>query len=130
VILDRFDAAQNAFYGGGDDHALRALLDPDITWTVPGSSPIAGIYSGSGEVFDYFAARREWAAGTFRMHRRDVLTGEGARIAALTDGTALIGGVQRAWSTVGLYEIADSKRITACWLLPLDQTAFDAIWSH
>jgi ketosteroid isomerase-like protein len=82
VILDRLHAAPNAFYGGGDDHALRVLLDSDITWTVPGSSPIAGIYRGANEVFGYFTARHDRAAGTFRMHRRDVLTGEGARIAA------------------------------------------------
>jgi ketosteroid isomerase-like protein len=40
-------APQNAFYGGGDDQQLRALLDPDITWTVPVSSPIAGSYKES-----------------------------------------------------------------------------------
>jgi hypothetical protein len=29
---------------------------------------------------------------------------------------------------VGLYDVVD-RRIAACWLLPLDQPAFDAIWS-
>lgn len=130
VILDRLHAAQNAFYGGGGDHALRALLDPDITWTVPGSSPIAGTYRGLDEVFAYFAHRRERAGGTFRMRRRDILTGEGTRIVALTDGTASIAGTEHAWSTVGLYDTADRARITACRLLALDQAAFDAIWSQ
>ena len=130
VMLDRLHAAQNAFYSGGDDQKLRALLDPDIIWTVPGSSPIAGRYHGIDEVFAYFAHRRDRAAGTFRMHRRDVLAGEGARIAALTDGTASIAGAQHTWSTVGLYETVDARRISACWLLPLDQAAFDAIWSR
>jgi hypothetical protein len=32
------------------------------------------------------------------------------------------------WSTVGLYDVID-QHITACWLLPLDQHAFDAIWA-
>ena len=86
VMLDRLHAAQNAFYSGGDDQKLRALLDPDIIWTVPGSSPIAGRYHGIDEVFAYFAHRRDRAAGTFRMHRRDVFVGECARIAALTTG--------------------------------------------
>ena len=63
------------------------------------------------------------------MHRRDVLTGEGARIAALTDGTASIGGARHAWSTVGLYDVPGSARIAASRLLALDQAAFDAIWS-
>lgn len=129
VMLDRLHAAQNMFYGGGDDHDLRALLDPSIIWTVPGTSPIAGAYRGIDQVFAYFADRRDRAGGTFRMHRRDVLAGDGPRIAALTDGTVRIGGVEHEWSTVGLYEITPEQRIGACWLLPLDQAAFDAIWS-
>ena len=129
AMLDRLHVAQNVFYGGGDEQQLRALLDPDITWTVPGGSPIAGTYRGIEEVFGYFARRRDRAGGTFQMYRRDVLAGDGSRIAALTDGTASIAGMKRAWSTVGLYEITESDRISACWLLPLDQTAFDAIWS-
>jgi hypothetical protein len=36
-VLDALHAAQNEFYGGGDEQALRGLLIPDITWTVPGS---------------------------------------------------------------------------------------------
>lgn len=76
----------------------------------------------------YFRRRRELADRTFRMERRDVLAGDGDRIAALTDGVATIAGRERRWSTVGLYEIRDG-RIAACWLLPLDQRAFDEIWS-
>jgi hypothetical protein len=45
-----------------------------------------------------------------------------------TDGSATIRDVDHRWSTVGLYDVVD-QRITACWLLPLDQRAFDAIWS-
>jgi len=58
-----------------------------------------------------------------------VLTGQARRIAALNDGTATIGGVQRHWSTVGLYDVDAEDRIAACWLLALDQRAFDAFWS-
>lgn len=129
ALLDRLHAAQNEFYGGGDDGGLRVLLDPDITWTVPGSSPIAGTYHGLEEVFAYFAARRDRATRTLRIHRRDVLAGEGTRIAALTDGTASTAGAEHEWSTVGLYDVPDGTDIAACWLLPLDQAAFDAIWS-
>ena len=107
---------------------MRELLVADITWTVPGDSPIAGTYHGLEEVLDYFRRRRELAGRTFRMQRRDVLVGEGDRVAALTDGAATIGGVERRWSTVGLYEVAGG-RVAACWLLPLDQRAFDTIWS-
>jgi len=121
ALLDQLHAAQNEFYGGGGDALLRDLLASGIAWTVPGNNSIAGVYRGTGAVFDYFRRRRDLAAGTFRMTRRDVLAGEGDRIAALTDGATTIDGMEHRWSTVGLCEVVD-KRITACWLLPLNPT--------
>lgn len=128
ALLDRLHAAQNEFYAGGSGAALAQLLAPTITWTVPGDNSIAGNYRGRDEVFDYFRRRRELAGHTFQMKRRDVLVGDGDRIAALTDGFATIAGVEHRWSTVGLYDVLGGQ-IAACWLLPLDQRAFDAIWS-
>jgi hypothetical protein len=37
-------------------------------------------------------------------------------------------GTGHRWSTVGLYEVT-GQQFTACWLLPPDQRAFDAIWN-
>ncbi|TDE11489.1 nuclear transport factor 2 family protein [Jiangella asiatica] len=127
TLLDDLHTAQNAYYGGGDGTQLRALLTDDITWTVPGDNAIAGTYRGVEEVFAYFDRRRQLAAGTFRMHRRDVLTGDGDTIAALTDGTASVDGADWAWSTVGLYGLRDGL-IARCWLLPLDPELFDRVW--
>jgi hypothetical protein len=79
-------------------------------------------------VLAYFRRRRELAANTFRIERRDVLVGDGHRVAALSDGSVTLGGVERRWSAVGLYEILDG-RIAPRWLLPFDQGAFDAIWT-
>ncbi len=62
------------------------------------------------------------------MHRLDVLTSEGSTIAVLTDGEATLGGVERRWSTVGLYRL-DGEQVAECWLLPLDQAEFDDIWT-
>jgi len=128
ALLDRLHKAQNDFYSGGGGGALQQLLAPSITWTVPGDNAIAGTYRGLDEVLDYFRRRRDLADRTFQMTRRDVLVGDGPRIAALTDGSATIANVDHRWSTVGLYDVTD-ELITACWLLPLDQRAFDAIWS-
>lgn len=128
-LLDRLHQAQNEFYSGGSDDALEQLLAPSVTWHVPGASAIAGTYRGVEAVFQYFRRRRDLAGGTLQMHRRDVLVGDGDRIAALTDGVATIGGAKRTWSTVGLYELAAGQLIQQCWLLPLDQAAFDEIWS-
>jgi len=127
-LLDRLHQAQNEFYAGGSGAALERLLAPDITWTVPGDNRIAGNYRGLEEVFDYFRLRRDLADHTFQMERRDVLVGDGDRVVALTDGVATIRGIDHRWSTVGLYDVI-GRQIAACWLLPLDSGAFDAIWS-
>jgi uncharacterized protein len=127
-LLDRLHKAQNEFYAGGSGAALEQILAPTITWTVPGDNRIAGNYRGLEEVLGYFRRRRDLADRTFQMKRRDVLVGDGDRLAALTDGFATIRGVDHHWSTVGLYDVID-RQIAACWLLPLDQRAFDAIWS-
>jgi|HubBroStandDraft_5_1064220.scaffolds.fasta_scaffold64122_3 ketosteroid isomerase-like protein len=128
ALLDRLQQAQNEFYAGGSGAAFPQILTPDITWTVPGRNRISGTYRGLEEVLGYFRLRRDLADRTFRLTRRDVLAGEGTRIAALTDGFATIRNVDQRWSTVGLYDVADGQ-ITACWLLPLDQREFDAIWA-
>jgi ketosteroid isomerase-like protein len=128
AVLDRLHRTQNEFYAGAPADALEGLLTPGITWTIPGHSPLAGIYRGRPQVLGYFSRRRDLAAGTFRLERRDVLVGDGDRFAALTDGRATIAGAEHHWSTVGLYDVA-GQQVAACWLLPLDQTAFDAIWT-
>jgi ketosteroid isomerase-like protein len=126
--LARLHEAQAAFYAGGPPDPLYDVLTEDILWVVPGHNAIAGEYRGIPAVLDYFARRRDLANRSFRMHPGDVLIGEGDRVAVLTDGTATIDGVERRWSTVGLYRL-HGERVRACWLLPLDPAAFDAIWA-
>jgi YbgC/YbaW family acyl-CoA thioester hydrolase len=128
ALLDRLHSAQNEFYGGGGDAALREVLTPDISWQVPGKNAIAGRYEGLDAVLGYFARRRDLAGRTFRMHPRDRLTGEGDWVASVTDGEAVIDGRPVTWSTVGLYRLSRG-RIAACVLVPLDPATFDEIWS-
>ena len=128
AVIDRLHDAQARLYTDGDPARVRELLSEDIRWHVPGTSLIAGSYHGLDEVIEYMLARRRLADGTFVMHRLDVLTGDGSTIAVLTDGEAVIGGLERRWSTVGLYRL-DGERVAECWLLPLDQAEFDDIWT-
>lgn len=128
ALLARLHAAQNDFYGGGGDAALREVLSPDISWHVPGDNAIAGHYEGIEAVLAYFAGRRDLAGRTFRMRPRDLLTGRGEWVASLIDGEAVLGGRRVRWSTVGLYRLSDG-RVAECRLLPLDPEAFDAVWA-
>jgi ketosteroid isomerase-like protein len=128
AVLDQLQEAQANLYIEGDPGPLRDLLTDDIAWHVPGTSPIAGTYRGPDDVIAYMQTRRDLARGTFRMYRRDVLTGDDDTVAALTDGEAIIDGVPRTWSTVGVYRLRDG-RVVECWLLPFDQAEFDDIWT-
>jgi ketosteroid isomerase-like protein len=126
-VLARLHRAQGEFYAGGHRLALRELLTSDVVWHVPGNNSIAGSYRGIDEVMCYFSARREFAERTLRLHPGDVLVGEGAVVAALTDGTALIAGEEHRWSTIGLYRFRYGL-ICECRLLPFDVAEFDRIW--
>ena len=108
------------------DATLHTLLRTDVTR----EDYVAFLHRAYGfeAVLDYFARRRDLADRTFRMHPGDVLVGQDDHVAVMTDGTATIDGVERRWSTVGLYRLR-GERICACWLLPLDAAAFDAIWA-
>jgi ketosteroid isomerase-like protein len=127
AFIDELHNAQQELYGGGGTAPVRRLLDPDIVWHVPGESPIAGCYEGPEEVIAYMLRRRDLADGTFRMRRRELMVGEGEHLAVLTDGSAIIDGRRREWSTVGLYRLR-AELLAECRLLPFDQAQFDAIW--
>jgi YbgC/YbaW family acyl-CoA thioester hydrolase len=127
-LLARLQTAQNRFYSGGDEGELRSLLAPEVVWHVPGRNAIAGTYRGHDEVIAYFTRRRSLAGNTFRITRRDVLTGDGNTIAALTDGEATFEGQTQRWSTIGLYRVVADK-VAECWLMPTDPDLFDRIWS-
>jgi uncharacterized protein len=127
AFIDELHRAQQELYGGGGAAPVRRLLDADIVWHVPGESPIAGCYEGPEEVIAYMLRRRDLADGTFRVRWRELMVGEDERFAALTDGSAIIDGKIREWSTVGLYRLR-AELLAECRLIPFDQAQFDAIW--
>ena len=127
AVLGRLHAAQNAMYGGGDAAPLRELLTEDVLWVIPGANAIAGEHRGIDAVLDYFARRRALASDTLRLHPGELLVGDGDHVAALTDGSARIDGVEHRWATLGLYRLR-GERIAECRLLAFDQAAFDAVW--
>jgi len=127
-LLGRLHRAQSRFYGGVGHDELRELLSEQVTWSVPGENAIAGYYDGIDAVMDYFRRRRDLARRSLRLYPRDLLTGEGNMVASITEGSAILGAREQRWATVGLYRL-DRHRVQACWLLPLDQAAFDRIWA-
>ena len=126
-VLQRLHDAQAKLYSGGGAAEVSAVLVPDVVWRVPGHNAIAGVYRGVREVVDYMERRRDLARGTFTMHPRELLVGDG-HVASLTDGSVRRDGSRRTWSTIGLYRL-DGDAIAECHLVPLDQAIFDEVWA-
>ncbi len=55
-----------AAFAAGDLDALREMFHPDITWTVPGRSTVAGTYRGADAVLGYFIEMFTRSGGTFK----------------------------------------------------------------
>jgi ketosteroid isomerase-like protein len=67
-ITDNVERTREAYaaFARGDLDAIKADMDPDITWTVSGRSSLAGTYRGIDEVLGYFVKLFEISGGTFR----------------------------------------------------------------
>ena len=60
-------------FSRGNLSVVFEILDQEITWHVPGSSPLSGDYKGHDEVGAFFAMTMELSGGTFTIDIQDVL---------------------------------------------------------
>ena len=110
-----------------DDRALAAMFADDVAWHVPGRSAIAGEYRGREQVMEYVRRRRALADDTFEITVEDVLANDKHGL-VIAGGSCVRDGNRLEWRAHGLYRF-DHHRIAECWVLPEDQSVFDAIWS-
>ncbi|RZS32817.1 hypothetical protein EV193_111202 [Herbihabitans rhizosphaerae] len=111
-----------AAYASGDLDALRRFFAQDITWTIPGHHPLAGVKKGTDEVLAFFA---ELGKAGFRAET----------IFLAADGDWVV-DVHRGWSTTpeGLdtfWALAfriRGRRIAEAINFPGDQHAADAFF--
>jgi ketosteroid isomerase-like protein len=97
-------------FGRGDVSAVLEVLDPGITWHVPGRSPLSGDYKGHPGVLEFFGRCQTLAAGTLRVVPDEVLA-EGDRVVALTTVSAERHG--QVWSSpeVHVWRVADGQAV-------------------
>lgn len=115
-------------YAGGSVGAVLELLDAEVVWHVPGSSPIAGDHRGHDQVLAYFEKRRSLAKATMKMHPKESMSRPGS-VAQFVEGTAELGGREVSWQTIGAYRVdEEAGRVLEVWLVPLDLGLFDRIW--
>ena len=92
VLLRR---AYDAF-ARGDIPTVLTLLADDITWHVPGRSPLSGDYVGHPGVLDFFGRCQQLSEGTLRVVPQEFLA-DGERVIVLCTVSAQRHG--RAWSS-------------------------------
>src|SRR5215212_2535092 len=125
-VVEEFLARQREMYAGGDLALVEELLDEDVVWHVPGTSPVAGDYRGRDAVIGYFRLRRELAGGTIQVTKAGAAHHDEALV-QLADGRATLGGADVVWRTAGVYRVARGK-VAEAWLVPLDSEHFDRVW--
>jgi ketosteroid isomerase-like protein len=114
-------------FGKGDIPAVVALFADDITWRVPGHSPLAGEYVGAEAVLGFFGNLQERSGGSFRLEVHDLLASE-AHVVALCTETAHRGDKSLNAQTVHVWHLRDGKA-TEFWAVAYDAYAEDEFWA-
>jgi ketosteroid isomerase-like protein len=122
LILQAYGA-----FAKGDVPTVLATFADDITWHVPGRSPLSGDYKGHAEVVGFFGTSMELSGGTLRVEVDEILA-DGERVVALTTVSAERNG--RRWSSpeVHVWRVVDGKALEFCEYQG-DQQTEDEFWS-
>jgi ketosteroid isomerase-like protein len=106
------DLLRNAYsaFADGDVPTVLGIFADEITWHVPGRSPLSGDYKGHGEVVGFFGTAMELSGGTLRVEVDEILAA-GERVIALTTVSAERNG--RRWSSpeVHVWRVVDGKAV-------------------
>ncbi len=110
----------------GDIPTVLGILAEDITWHVPGRSPLSGDYEGHQGVLDFFGRCQELSGGTLKIAVDETLA-DGDRVVALTTVSAERHG--QSWSSpeVHVWRVADGRAIEFTEFQG-DQESEDAFW--
>jgi ketosteroid isomerase-like protein len=116
-----------AAFAAGDIPTVLETFSDELTWHVPGRSPLSGDYKGHDEVLGFFGKAMELSGGTLRVDVDEILAA-GERVVALTTVAAERNG--RRWSSpeVHVWRVVDGKAVEFCEYQG-DQQTEDEFWS-
>lgn len=114
-------------YAHGDLELLDDLCDDDVTWHVPGTSPIAGDHEGKEEVLAALSTLMRLTDGTARLEPRTLLASDTLGM-ALVQSTAVRDAVTHTSRLVHVFRIAGG-RIHEIWSYPGDPYGDDRFLS-
>jgi ketosteroid isomerase-like protein len=97
-------------FAKGDMPTVLGIFADEITWHVPGRSPLSGDYKGPEEVVGFFTKSMELSGGTLRVEADEILA-EGERVVVISTVSAERNG--QSWSSpeVHLWRVSDGKAI-------------------
>lgn len=114
-------------FGAGDIAGMTDMLDDDIVWHHPGSSPLAGDHKGKEGVMGFFARIIQETGGTFKNEVHDIL-GNDQHVVAMFHITADRNGKRLDQNVINVFHVNEGK-LTERWLLAEDLNSFDDFWS-
>ncbi|MGW2721762.1 nuclear transport factor 2 family protein [Streptomyces sp. NPDC001492] len=82
-------------FAEGDIPAVLELFDPDVTWHVPGHSPLSGDYPGPDGVLKGSGLCLDLSGGTLKVQADEILA-DGERVVVLSEVSAERHG--KSWS--------------------------------
>ncbi len=118
IIREGYDA-----FVRGDIERVAALIHPDVSWHVGGSSPLAGVYKGHQELFALLARLADVTGGSISVSARDILTSED-HVIVLTTLKAERDGRVLEDDGVAVFKVVDG-RATEVWVFAENQGAMD-----
>jgi ketosteroid isomerase-like protein len=108
-----------------DSEALAQLIAEDVTWHVPGGTPLAGEIRGLDTLFRWFERLHEVTNGTFILREHDVLATDD-HVVALSDMSSEIDGHRVSVNVVSVMHFRDGRQLER-WFHPSDPAAWDAL---
>ena len=130
MITEDLDLIRRGYeaFGRSDISTVLGIFDPNISWHIPGRSPLSGDYNGHDEVIAFFTKTQELAAGTFSIEINDMLAGE-QRVVVLCTVSAQRHG--QHWSTpeVHVWRVMNGHAVEFREYQG-DQQAEDEFWSR
>jgi uncharacterized protein len=110
-----------------DIPAMLGILAEDISWHVPGRSPVSGDYAGHAGVLDFFTRCQELSGGTLKV-RVDEALADGDRVVVLSTVSAQRRG--QSWSApeVHVWRVMAGRAVEFREFQG-DQQAEDEFWS-
>lgn len=110
----------------GDIQSGRAIFDPNVEYTVPGSNALSGTTRGPDLVMGYFGKLMQATAGTYEITEMNWLV-SGTKVLLETVNHATVNEKSLTWDEAILFEFRDGLK----WKIEMfqaDQAAVDALF--